>query len=105
MMNSQVMVSAKEEPEAAVSPAMDGILKVHKRIIEGIDVQGELGRAQQGGGGTTSTRLLVAATQAGSLIGRQGATIKAIQESSGAIVRVLAPGVVEKLNLSIFFMQ
>ena len=36
----------------------------------------------------TSTRLLVA----GSLVGRQGATIKAIHEGSGAIVRVLGPG-------------
>ena len=39
-----------------------------------------------------STRLLVAGTQADSLIGRHGATIKAIQEGSGAIVRVLGPG-------------
>ena len=41
------MVSAKEEPEAPISPAMDGILKVHKQIIEGgPDGIGELGRAQ-----------------------------------------------------------
>ena len=73
------MVSAKEEPEAPISPAMDGILKVHKRIIEGVpDGIGELGRAQQGDSGMTSTQLLVAGTQAGSLIGRQEATIKAI---------------------------
>ena len=40
------MVSKKEEPEAPISPAMDGILKVHKRIIEGgPDGIGELGRA------------------------------------------------------------
>lgn len=57
------MVSAKEEPEAPISPAMDGILKVHKRIIEGgPDGIGELGRAQQGGSGMTSTQLLVAST-------------------------------------------
>ena len=57
------MVSVKEEPEATISPAMDGILKVHKRIIEGgPDGIGELGRAQQGGSGMTSTRLLVAGT-------------------------------------------
>ena len=41
------MVSEKEEPEAPISPAMDGILKVHKRIIEGgPDEIGELGRDQ-----------------------------------------------------------
>ncbi|KAH9318271.1 hypothetical protein KI387_020040, partial [Taxus chinensis] len=85
-----VMVSAKEEPEVEISPAMDGVLKVHRRIIEG-DAMGELSRGPQGVNGTISTRLLVAATQAGSLIGRQGTTIKAIQENSGAIVRVLTP--------------
>ena len=63
------MVSTKEELEAPISLAMDGILKVHKRIIEGGTYGiGELGRAQQGGSGMTSTRLLVAGTQAGSLI-------------------------------------
>ena len=41
------MVSEKEEPEAPISLAMDGILKVHKRIIEGgLDGIGELGQAQ-----------------------------------------------------------
>ena len=40
------MVSAKEELEAPISPAMDEILKVHKKIIEGgTDGIGELGRA------------------------------------------------------------
>ena len=51
-----------------------------------------MGRAQQGGSGMNSSRLLVAGKQAGSLIGRQGSIIKTIQEGSGAIVRVLGPG-------------
>jgi hypothetical protein len=37
----------------------------------------------------SSSRLLVAATQAGSLIGRQGVTIKSIHDTSGTTVRVL----------------
>nr|ABR16694.1 unknown [Picea sitchensis] len=81
-----VMVSAKEEPDATISPAMDGILKVHKRIIEGID---EVGRTQQAAGGPTITRLLLAGIQSGSLIGKQGATIKSIQENSGVAAKVV----------------
>ena len=100
------MVSAKEEPEAPISPAMDGILKVHKRIIEGgPDGIGESGRSQQSGSGMNSTQLLVVGTQAGNLIGRQGATIKAIQEGSGAIVRVLGPGAEQIPFFKVFVMQ
>ncbi|RWW21754.1 hypothetical protein BHE74_00005234 [Ensete ventricosum] len=84
---SLVMISAKEEPDASISPAMDGLLRVHKRIIDGLD--GESGHAPSGAGNTAATRLLVAATQAGSLIGKQGATIKSIQEASNSIVRIL----------------
>lgn len=41
-----------------------------------------------------SLRLLIAASQAGALIGRGGATIKAIREGSGATIRITegAPG-------------
>ncbi|XP_068660395.1 flowering locus K homology domain-like [Aristolochia californica] len=80
-----VMISAKEEQEASTPPAVDGLLRVHKRTVDGLD--GET--APSSGGGVVSTRLLVAASQAGSLIGRQGATIKSIQEGSNCIVRVL----------------
>ncbi|KAJ0982395.1 hypothetical protein J5N97_010650 [Dioscorea zingiberensis] len=78
-----VMVSAKEEPDTSISPAMDGLLRVHKRIVDGLD-----GDAPPSSGHVV-TRLLVAATQAGSLIGKQGATIKSIQEASNSAVRVL----------------
>ncbi|XP_043691153.1 flowering locus K homology domain-like isoform X1 [Telopea speciosissima] len=84
-----VLISAKEEPDASIPPAMDGLLRVHKRIVDGLD--GDVAHAPPNGGVTISTRLLVAATQAGSLIGRQGATIKSIQEASNCIVRVLGP--------------
>ncbi|XP_042486706.1 flowering locus K homology domain-like [Macadamia integrifolia] len=84
-----VMISAKEEPDASVPPAMDGLLRVHKRIVDGLD--GDVAHAPPSGGGTVSTRLLVPAAQAGNLIGRQGATIKSIQEASNCIVRVLGP--------------
>lgn len=80
-----VMVSAKEEPDLAIPPAMDGLLRIHKRII---DADSEPANAQSGTA-KISTRLLVAATQAGSLIGKQGATVKSIQDSSGCTIRVL----------------
>ncbi|KAM0054088.1 putative K domain-containing protein [Helianthus debilis subsp. tardiflorus] len=82
IMERSVLISAKEEPELAIPPAMDGLLKVHQRII---DADADSNRA----GGTICTRLLLAATQAGNLIGKQGATIKTIQDSSNCVIRVL----------------
>ncbi|KAH7284007.1 hypothetical protein KP509_34G035300 [Ceratopteris richardii] len=81
-----VMVSAREEPQAPKSPAIDGLLKVHKRVIDGLDGEMDGSAARLG---PVTSKLLVPATQAGSLIGRQGATIKSIQDESGATVRVL----------------
>ncbi|EOA30206.1 hypothetical protein CARUB_v10013322mg [Capsella rubella] len=80
-----VMVSGKEEPESSLPPSMDGLLRVHMRIVDGLD--GEASQAAPAS--KVSTRLLVPASQAGSLIGKQGGTVKAIQEASSCIVRVL----------------
>lgn len=80
------MVSAKEEPDLQIPPAIDGLLKVHKRIV---DADRD---AASGAGGSASTRLLLAATQAGSLIGKQGATIKSVQDASHCNIRVLGGG-------------
>lgn len=81
------MVSAKEEPDLLIPPALDGLLKIHKHIIDaGSDP------ANAPSGGTVCTRLLVAATQAGSLIGKQGATIKSIQDDSHCTIRVIGGG-------------
>ncbi|MCO5603024.1 hypothetical protein L7F22_057167 [Adiantum nelumboides] len=82
-----VMVSAREEPEALLSPAMDGLLKVHKRVVDGLESEADGSAVRTG---LVSTKLLVPVTQAGSLIGRQGTTIKSIQDESGAIVRVIS---------------
>ncbi len=84
-------MSAREDPDATVSPAMEGLLRVHRRVIDSSEPESADGE-MAGGGGPVSSRLLVAATQAGSLIGRQGATIKSIQDASGATVRILPPG-------------
>lgn len=84
------MVSGKEEPDSSLPPAIDGLLRVHARIVDGLD--SDSSQAPPGMGGKVSTRLLVPASQAGSLIGKQGGTVKSIQESSNCIVRVLGSG-------------
>lgn len=83
------MISAKEEPSLSIPPAMDGLLKVHKRIV---DVDADSASAPPGAGRPVTTRLLVAASQAGSLIGKQGSTIKSIQDTSHCTIRVIGEG-------------
>ncbi|CAM8928717.1 unnamed protein product [Rhodiola kirilowii] len=84
-MERAVMVSAKEEPDADIPPAVEGLLQVHKRLI----ASDSDSLAQSGG--VMSTKFLVADTHAGSLIGKQGATIKVIQDTSKCTIRVLGP--------------
>lgn len=81
-----VLISGKEEPEAPLSPAMDAVIRVFKRVsgLSENDASGAAGVA------FCSIRLLVASTQAINLIGKQGSLIKSIQESTAASVRVLS---------------
>ncbi|CAN4093565.1 unnamed protein product [Withania somnifera] len=81
-----VMISSKEELSLSIPPAMDGLLKVHKQIV---DVDIDSANAPCGAGRPVTTRLLVAASQAGNLIGRQGSTIKSIQDTSHCTIRVI----------------
>ncbi|KAL6622566.1 hypothetical protein ACP70R_032445 [Stipagrostis hirtigluma subsp. patula] len=82
-----VMISAKDEPDAVLPPAIDGLLRVHKRITDGLDSEAD--QPQRGTASVGPTRLLVPASQAGSLIGKQGATIKSIQDASKCVLRIL----------------
>lgn len=84
------MVSAKDEPGSALPPAVDGLLRAHKRLIDGSE--SDVSHAPSGAAVKISTKLLVPASQAGSLIGKQGGTVKSIQEASNCIVRVLGAG-------------
>lgn len=90
---NQVMVSAKEESDLDIPPTMDGLLRIHKRIV---DVDLDPANTQPGNSKTVSTRLLVATTQARSLIGKKGATIKSIQDASNCTIRVLSGGKLSK---------
>ncbi|GER32922.1 poly(RC)-binding protein [Striga asiatica] len=87
MRERAVMISAKEDPDSPLPPAMDGLLRVHKRVLEGLE--NESSNPSSGSVGKASTRLLVPAAQAGNLIGKQGTTVKSVQEESNCIVRVL----------------
>ena len=84
------MVSAKEEPDRQIPPAVEGLLRVHKQIA---NVDRDPADSTSAAGRPVITRLLVADTQAGSLIGKQGSTIKSIQDASGCTIRVLGAGI------------
>lgn len=83
------MVSAKEEPDRTIPPAVDGLLRVHKQVV---NVDRDSADSTSMAGRPIVGRLLVADTQAGSLIGKQGSTIKTIQDTSGCTIKVLGTG-------------
>ncbi|KAF8392813.1 hypothetical protein HHK36_021050 [Tetracentron sinense] len=85
-----VLISGKEKLEAQISPAMDAVLRVFKRVAGLSDGEGGATGSAAAGIAICSVRLLVSSSQAISLIGKQGLLIKSIQESSGAHVRVLS---------------
>ncbi|EEF34391.1 Poly(rC)-binding protein, putative [Ricinus communis] len=85
-----VLISGKEEPEAALSPAMDAVLRVFKRVSGLSAGEADAMGSAVAGAAFSSVKLLVASSQAINLIGKQGSTIKSIQESTAATVRVLA---------------
>ncbi|XP_020226714.1 RNA-binding KH domain-containing protein PEPPER [Cajanus cajan] len=82
-----VLISGKEEPEAPLSPAMDAVIRVFKRVSGLSEIDGD---NKASGVAFCSIRLLVASTQAINLIGKQGSLIKSIQENTGSSVRVLS---------------
>ncbi|KAI3801598.1 hypothetical protein L1987_29707 [Smallanthus sonchifolius] len=81
-----VLISGKEETELPFSPAMDAVMRVFKRINGFPENEGESLASVP----FCSIRLLVPSMQAISLIGKQGSSIKSIQEGTGCSVRVLS---------------
>lgn len=81
---------------------MDAIIRIFKRVNGLPENDGD----KATGAAFCSIRLLVASTQAISLIGKQGSLIKSIQETTGASVRVLSNGTITSFNLidSIIFL-
>jgi poly(rC)-binding protein 3/4 len=71
---------------------MEAVLRIFKRI-NGIS---EPGTENMASGAQVpaicAIRLLVVSSQAVNLIGKQGSSIKSIQEASGATIRIITPG-------------
>ncbi|KAL8208653.1 hypothetical protein R6Q57_008065 [Mikania cordata] len=81
-----VLIHGKEETDLAFSSAMDAVIQVFKRINEYPENEGE----SVASASFCSIRLLVRSIQATSLIGKQGSSIKSIQENTGCSVLVLS---------------
>ncbi|XVF89503.1 hypothetical protein PTKIN_Ptkin19aG0134800 [Pterospermum kingtungense] len=81
-----VLISGKEEPDVPLSPAMDAAIRVFKRVVGLSANEGDDAAAAP----FCSLRLLVASSQAMNLIGKQGSTIKSIQEVTYSTIRVLS---------------
>jgi hypothetical protein len=76
------MVHGKETENAVVSPAQSAFMQIHEHLL-----QHEVAEAQANGGVHT-TKLLVPAGQTGTLIGKGGTTVKALQEASGTQINL-----------------
>ncbi|WOG96897.1 hypothetical protein DCAR_0416235 [Daucus carota subsp. sativus] len=87
-----VVISGKEDPDAALSPAMVAVMRLSKQVI-GLP-EGDEDDIKSSGAAAVNccVRLLVPSGQAFSLIGRQGARIRPMQEASGSAIRVLSSG-------------
>jgi poly(rC)-binding protein 2/3/4 len=88
----QVLVSGKEDPGLELPPAMDALIRVFKRVNGITDGAAEGATQTATAPGVCAARLLVPGAQAINLIGKQGASIKAIQEGTGATIRVISVG-------------
>ncbi|WVZ78072.1 hypothetical protein U9M48_025837 [Paspalum notatum var. saurae] len=82
-----VLVSATEEVESELPPAMNAAIKIFKHINK-IEINSD-GTLSASAPEICSVRLLVPYAQAAHLIGKQGITIKSIQESTGATIRIM----------------
>lgn len=90
-------MSGKEDPALELPPAMDALMRVFKRV-SGITDGAAEGTQAATAPGVCAARLLVPGAQAINLIGKQGASIKAIQEGTGATIRVISIGNVLSLD-------
>ena len=92
-------MSGKEDPGLELPPAMDALIRVFKRV-NGITDGATEGTTQTAAApGVCAGRLLVPGAQAINLIGKQGASIKAIQEGTGATIRVISVGNISLADL------
>jgi predicted RNA-binding protein YlqC (UPF0109 family) len=85
-----VLISARENYNSELPPAIVALLKVHDRaVLGGHDDDDLQGRAPPPAPETATAKLLIPQVQAGTLIGKGGQTIKAMQEQTRASIKVL----------------
>ncbi|KAF8727343.1 hypothetical protein HU200_018945 [Digitaria exilis] len=80
-----------DEVKAELSPAMNAAIKIFKHI-NGTEEINSYGTLCASATEICYVRLLVPAAHAVHLIGKQGVTIKLIQESTGATIRIIDEG-------------
>ncbi|KAM3295884.1 hypothetical protein ACQJBY_038290 [Aegilops geniculata] len=83
-----VLISATEETQAELAPAMDAAVRIFKHVndIEGINPDVTLSASAPE---ICCARLLVPKAQVVHLIGKQGTMIKLMQETTGATMRII----------------
>ncbi|XP_020275436.1 KH domain-containing protein HEN4 isoform X3 [Asparagus officinalis] len=74
-----IVISAHENSEMKGSIAQDAVLRVHSRLIEGVDK-----------GSLVPARLLVPAQHIGCLLGKGGSIIAEMRRSTGANIRIFS---------------
>uniref|UniRef100_A0ACD5TC26 Uncharacterized protein n=1 Tax=Avena sativa TaxID=4498 RepID=A0ACD5TC26_AVESA len=83
-----VLISATEETQAELAPAMHAAIKIFKHVNE-IDKIYPDATLSASAPEICSARLLVPKAQAVHLIGKQGITIHSMQEATGANIRII----------------
>lgn len=80
-----IVISARENSEMKGSVAQDAVLRVHSRLVEGVDK-----------GSLVPARLLVPAQQIGCLLGKGGSIIAEMRRTTGANIRIFSKEQVPK---------
>nr|XP_017246660.1 PREDICTED: RNA-binding KH domain-containing protein PEPPER-like isoform X1 [Daucus carota subsp. sativus] len=93
--NRIVLISSKEEVDAMLWPAMVAVIRLSRRINELPEGDEDY---IESSAVSCCVRLLVPSGHAYSLIGRQGLTVKSIQEASGAAIQVFSRDEVPACN-------
>eukprot|EP00245_Coleochaete_scutata_P005389 TRINITY_DN1888_c0_g1_i2.p1 TRINITY_DN1888_c0_g1~~TRINITY_DN1888_c0_g1_i2.p1 ORF type:complete len:604 (+),score=111.05 TRINITY_DN1888_c0_g1_i2:97-1908(+) len=79
-----ITVTGTEEPGATYSPAQEGLIQVHGRVMEVSQLQ------EENNTGVLTSRLLVPTSQIGCIMGQRGVIIQEIRRTSGAVIRILS---------------
>ncbi|KAH9300057.1 hypothetical protein KI387_011640 [Taxus chinensis] len=84
-----IIISSKDKENEEKSPAEHALIRIVTAILEESGGSTNTTRAGSRHVGPNMLRLLIAGSQAGSLIGMSGNTIKGIREDSGASVQIM----------------